>query len=192
MFKRFLSMLSMLAGLGMSAGASASMINWSGALTPEAVGATGGGSVWIAFDTITHDLHINAAFAGLSATTIAAHIHCCTAAPGTGTAGIAVDTPSLPGFPLGSTSGSFSGIFDLDDPLNFTPAFITANGGTAAGAIATLVGGLNAGRAYFNVHSTAFPGGEVRVFPTLVPEPASLSLLGIGLLSLAIRRRRRA
>lgn len=36
------------------------------------------------------------------------------------------------------------------------------------------------GRAYINFHTTQNPGGEIRGFLTVVPEPASLVLLGIG------------
>jgi hypothetical protein len=191
MFKRCLATFSLLAGMTLTGSASAMMLNWAGSLSPEVAGATGSGSVWVAFDTVTHDLHINATFSGLSAPTTAAHIHCCTAVPGAGTVGVAVDTPSLPGFPLGVTFGTFAGIFDLDDPLNFTPAYVTANGGTAAGATASLIAGLNAGRAYFNIHSTRFPGGEIRAFPTAVPEPATLAIFALGLVGLAAAKRKR-
>ena len=38
-----------------------------------------------------------ASFSGLSGTTTVAHIHCCTASPGTGTIGVAVTPVTLPG-----------------------------------------------------------------------------------------------
>jgi CHRD domain len=34
--------------------------------------------------------------------------------------------------------------------------------GIAAGEIAELIAAIRAGRAYVNVHTTAFPGGELR------------------------------
>lgn len=42
---------------------------------------------------------------------------------------------------------------------------------------------------YINVHSTSFPGGEIRG-QVLVPEPATLAALGAGLAMLAALRRR--
>jgi hypothetical protein len=47
------------------------------------------------------------------------------------------------------------------------------------------------GRAYFNIHSSAFPAGEIRGFLQPIPEPGSLVLVGLGLgaVMLAVRRR---
>lgn len=48
---------------------------------------------------------------------------------------------------------------------------------------------------YINIHSGAFPGGEIRgqlVGVSVVPEPGSAALLGMGFLMLAGARRRRA
>ncbi len=172
----------------------ATVVTWRAALVPEAVGATGTGLVELFFDVDTHDLTIYTTFSGLSAPTIASHIHCCTALGGVGTAGIAVDSPSLVGFPLGVTAGTYLHTFDLDDPLNFTPAFLTASGGTAALATARLVGALNAEKSYLNIHTTAFPGGEIRAFPALAATPASLPLLALALplMLWAARRDQRA
>ena len=47
------------------------------------------------------------------------------------------------------------------------------------------------GRAYFNIHTSFAPGGEIRGFLAPVPEPAVLSMLGVGLCAISLRRRRR-
>ena len=47
---------------------------------------------------------------------------------------------------------------------SYNPAFVTAHGGTVAGAEADLLAGLKAGQAYLNIHSSTFPGGEIRGF----------------------------
>ena len=69
-------------------------------------------------------------------------------------------------FPTGLSSGSYtSPIIDLMLATSFTGPFVTNfGGGTLAGAEAALLAGLDGGTAYFNVHSTTFPGGEIRGF----------------------------
>ena len=148
----------------------------------------GGG---VAFLTIDGDLMtVSTTFSNLVGDVTAAHIHCCAAAPAN--VGVATQTPSFPGFPTGVTSGAYSQTFDLDAVGTYNPTFVTAYGGTAQGARATLLTALGGGQAYFNIHTTFAPGGEIRGQFALIPEPASWALMiaGFGVAGLAIRWRR--
>ena len=86
-------------------------------------------------------LSIDETFSGLTVPAAAAHIHCC------GPAGtnqmVAVPFVSFPG----ATSGHYVMLFDLTLGATYTGGFITASGGTPAGAEAALIAGLNSGNA---------------------------------------------
>jgi CHRD domain/PEP-CTERM motif len=155
----------------------------------------GTGFAEVIYDDSAHTMHVQVSFSGLLGTTTASHIHSATTVAGTGTAGVATQTPTFMGFPLGVTSGTYDNMFDMTLLSFYNGAFVTANGGTAASAEAALASGLAQGKAYLNIHTTVVPGGEIRGFLTAVPEPSSIAMLGIGSMSVlgfsGLRRWRR-
>jgi hypothetical protein len=187
--KRALSALALLATVSVS---HAEIITYEASLAPEVAGATGTGFVTVTYDSTGQTLSIDANWSGLSGPTTVAHIHCCTSTPGAGTVGIAVTPGTLPGFPVGEQAGSYIISLDLTDSATYTATFLNNfGGGTTVGAEQALIGGLDGGLAYFNIHTSTFPGGEIRGFPSRVPEPGVLALLGLGLAGLAGARSRR-
>ena len=151
-------------------------------------GSPGTGFGTVDYDNVAHTLHVHVDFQGLVAPTTASHIHCCTPTPGVSTAGVATTTPSFAGFPNGVTAGTYDNVLDLTLASSYNPTFVSNNGGTTASAELALMNGAAQGKAYWNIHTQAFPGGEIRGFLQPVPEPASLALIGFGTL-LILRRR---
>lgn len=152
---------------------------------PNASSATGFASLTLSGNFLSIQMN----FSGLTANATAGHIHCCVA-PGSNI-GVAV---GFTGFPSG-TSGTYSNTFDLTQTATYSASFLNVfGGGTAAGAQAALINGLNAGQGYVNVHNTTFPGGEIRANVTVTPEPSSVLLMGAGIVALGVfaSRRRQA
>ena len=151
----------------------------------------GTGYATVFLDTTLNTMQVDVTFSGLTGTTSASHIHGATAVAGVGTAGVATQTPTFTGFPLGVTSGSYSHLFDMTLTSSYNSSYVTANGGTAASAEAALFAAMAAGKTYWNIHTSTFGGGEIRGFLTPVPEPSTLALLGLGGLALVRAARRR-
>lgn len=161
-----------------------------GATESPPVASPGTGSTIVSLNTDTHEMRVYVTFSGLVGNATVSHIHCCTALPFTFNVGVATALPSFPGFPAGVTSGSYDHIFNLTDTASWSPAFLTAAGGSTSVAEANLLAALETGRAYLNIHSVPFPAGELRGF--LIPEPTTIALLAGGLIAaVGVRRRRR-
>ena len=162
---------------------------------PNGSPANGTSRVTIDFDLFT--MRLEASFSGLTGTVTAAHIHCCTAVAGTGNVGVATMLPSFTGFPTGVSEGSYDMTFDMSLASSYnqnTGGFLASNGGTPATAFNALVAGLDAGKAYLNLHTTTFGGGEIRGLLAPVPEPQTYALMlaGLGVLGWAAKRRQGA
>ena len=158
---------------------------------PNASPATGLANVY--FDDVANTMFVDVTYAGLLGPNIAAHIHAATAVPGSGLAPVATVTPTFTGFPSGTTSGSYSHLFDMTLASSYRAGFITDHGGTPASAEAFLLSSILAGTSYLNIHTTTFTGGEVRGFLAQTPEPSTwaLMLLGFGAAGAMLRGSRR-
>ena len=187
--------------------AAAATIPFSAILSPAnevpPTASTGSGTAILDLDVAAHTLRVQIAFSGLVPTappgapvgTTAAHIHCCLPSPfATGVnAGVATTTPTFLGFPLGVLAGTYDNTLNLTLASSYNPAFVTLVGGLA-NAETSLVNGLLGGLTYLNIHTNAFPGGEIRGFVVQVPEPETYALLlaGLAMIGIAMRKRRRA
>ena len=186
--------LALLPALLFSGVASATILQYSvtldGPSESPANASPGTGSGTVDYDDVAHSLTLNLTFSGLTGITTASHIHAATLTAFTGTAGVATTTPTFAGFPLGVTSGAYSNILDLTLASSYNPSYVTANGGTTGTAEVALAAAMAAGKAYWNVHSATFGGGEIRGFLTAVPVPAAVWLFGSALGLMGVMRRK--
>ena len=133
----------------------------------------GTGSGTFTLDDVADTLFVSVSFSGLTSTDTAAHIHCCVT-PGANAA-VALSFTGF-GFPTGVTSGTFTHTFNLaTDLTGITPA--------------AFIAGFESFQTYTNIHTTNFPGGEIR--GQIVPEPATLGLLALGFSVVTVVRRRK-
>jgi len=106
--------------------------------------STATGTVSYTFDPLTAMSTWSVTFAGLTALATAAHVHA--PAPPGSNAAVVVPLTTIPV----ATSGTYSG--------STTTAFPTTSETSAAQYAADLL----AGKAYANIHTSNFPGGEIR------------------------------
>ena len=176
--------------------ASASIITYSAVLgnfESPPTGSPGTGFAAVTVDNVSNTMLVDVNFSGLTSGVTASHVHYLVTQGGN--AGVATTTPTFTGFPSGVTSGTYNHLFDLTLASSWNPAFVTASGGTTAGAEAALLAGLAANQTYLNIHTSNFGGGEIRGFlaggfRTAAPEPGTFLLAGAMLAGLLIRRRR--
>lgn len=174
--------LGTLIALTAPAAVQAAVLSYSAPLTGPAESppnaSPGSGFAQVDLDDTAHTMRVVVTFQDLLGTVTAAHIHGPTVLAGSGTAGVATMTPTFTGFPAGVTAGSYDHTFDLTSTASFNAAFLAANGGTAASAEAALAAAIAAGKAYLNIHSSMFGGGEIRGFLTATATPTDLSTWG--------------
>jgi MYXO-CTERM domain-containing protein len=129
---------------------------------PNASPAAGGGVA--AYNPITGELSLSVFFVGLTAPVTFSHVHL--GPPGVMGPPIVDTTPFSP--PV--TAGAI-----VTGPIPFPAIHVPA---------------LLAGDTYFNIHTAAFPGGEIRGQLNPVPEPSAFALGVVGLGALTLMRRR--
>lgn len=164
---------------------------WIAPLTAMVPGSPAGGfsRLYLSND----GLLVQGQFAGLLSLTTTAEVRCCTANPFQGVASAALILDASRGFPAGVPAELFASFFNLANPGSYTPGFLAAHGGTAAGAFEALINGFNAGLAQVVIQTTGAPGGEIGgTVLALVPEPAPglLFVGGVAVIGLATLRRR--
>ncbi|TFW19322.1 CHRD domain-containing protein [Massilia arenosa] len=189
--KRLLTVLALaLAASGAQAATTTFRSTMSGPAEGTPNASPGYGVATIVLDDTANTLSLDIPFTDLLAGTTAAHIHCCTADPLTGTAAVATTLPAFADFPLGVTSGHYTHTLDLLDPVSYNPSFITAHGGTVDTAEAALIAGMLANESYLNLHTSLYPGGEIRGFlvelQSPVPEPGMAWMMWSGLAAVGV------
>ena len=118
----------------------------------------------VVLDAGQTNITVDLNWSGLTAPATASHIH---------TGGVGTNGPVT--FPFAGVPAATAGAIPTQT-FSITPTQVTD---------------LFAGNLYMNVHTLTFPGGEIRGQLILVPEPSTVALVGLGLLGLGWRLRRR-
>lgn len=144
------------------------------------VTTTGFGQGTVIYNAAAETLSVTLTFNDLTSPTAiptgvpgAAHIHFGTPPPPGGPILFPFVEPYANDFPLGVTSGTYA--------TTLTSASLLPDPADGINTFAEAVNAIEAGHTYFNIHTVAFPGGEIRGQITVIPEPASLTLLTLGL-----------
>lgn len=141
-----------------------------GSTVSPPTGSTALGHVVVIIDEDLHTMQILTEFNGLAGAVTGAHLHGPTDEVFDGTADAITPSPAPAGFPTGGTSGNYlSSLFDLESASSFDPAFVAAHGPLSTDPMQAMFEALDDGKAYFDIHTTAFPNGEVRGFVVYVP-----------------------
>ena len=170
--------LGTIAGLTLSATsatppAAASTITYDAVLSGDGESTSSG--TGFAIVTINGNMmEVHVTFSGLTTGTTASHIHCCTSVAGSGDRRGGDNDPNLSRFSSGRNGGNLRRHFRPNRVRTYNPAFVTAEG-SVANAEAALLAALIADKAYLNIHTTQFPGGEILGFLTPTPLPSALA-----------------
>jgi hypothetical protein len=129
-------------------------------------GSPGTGFGTVVLNAAQTQITVDESWSGLTAPATASHIH--------GPGGVGTNAAVL--FPFAGVPAATAGSIP-EQSFAITP---------------TQVSYLFDGYLYMNVHTSTFPGGEIRGQLLLVPEPSTLALavLGLGGVALHLRRRR--
>ena len=120
-------------------------VSLSGPNEVPANNSPGIGKAIVTIDAVANTMRVQATFSGLVAGVTASHIHAATAAPFSGTAGVATTLPTFAGFPSGVTFGTYDQTFNMLLASSWNPAYVTNNGGTTASAWTAFRAAITAG-----------------------------------------------